>query len=177
MPKLEDVLKTKYKNCFTTLKSTSYDKEHDLYMCKSYKKVIDFDRLTREIFPINHPSSYDALWSNEDLEQIYGVEFKNQDKSGVKNKKIQKKAKDSKITLEIIANKHEIVLQNYKLIYCVVYKSNPNKKEYQTRFDTNGIHFELKQFKGLYFDEVITNNIDYFTELFVQQINKIKDKI
>ncbi len=169
MANLEQILATKYKNNFSTLKNTSHDKENNIYMCQSKMQVTDFDHLTRELFPTKQPSSPDALWSDEDSKHIYEVEFKNQDKSNVKNKNIQKKAKDGKNTIDKICSESMIPLDNYKLIYCVAYKSNPNKEEYRRRYDESSIHFGLKSYEGIYFNKVITNNIDFFTEEFLKK--------
>ncbi len=96
MARLHDILDVNFKDDFDTLKNTSYDKENNLYMCQSQMKVVDFDNLTNNMYPQKQPSSYDALWTDEDLKNIYCVEFKNQNKSSVKNQNIQKKAKDGK---------------------------------------------------------------------------------
>jgi len=169
MAKFQDVLDSRFENSFRTLKETSHDIENDIYMCNSSMRVIDFDNLTEVLNPIKQPSSCDTIWSDEDLKNIYCIEFKNQDKSGVKNKKVQKKAKDGKITIDEICLKFDIDLTQYKIIFCVVYKSNPNKQEYRNRYDSASTHFGLEKFEGIYFDKVITNNVDYFTKLFTQK--------
>jgi len=169
MAKFEDILNNHFQNCFTSLKITSYDKENNVYMCQSKKQVIDFDNMTKKMNPKKQPSSPDALWSDEQLNQIYSVEFKNQDKAKVKNKKVQKKAEDGRKSLDDICLVNDVSLNNYTLIYCVVYKSNPNKREYRNRYDTTSIHFGLEKFEGIYFDKIVTNNIDFFTKLFIEK--------
>jgi len=166
MARLHDILDVNFKDDFDTLKNTSYDKENNLYMCQSQMKVVDFDNLTNNMYPQKQPSSYDALWTDEDLKNIYCVEFKNQNKSSVKNQNIQKKAKDGKETLKNICNKYAIAIDDYTIVYCVVHKSNPNKREYRTRYDDSSVHYGLQKYIGVYFDEVRTNNIDYFTNQF-----------
>ncbi len=170
MANLDEVLTTKYETSFSTLKNTSHDSTNDIYMCQSKMQVIDFDHLTRELFTQKHPASPDALWSDEDLKNIYEIEFKNQEKSKVKNQNVQKKAKDGKNTLDKICSENSVPLEEYKLIYCVAYKSNPNKREYSSRYDESSIHFGLKSQEGMYFDKVITNNIDFFTQEFKRSI-------
>jgi len=169
MDNLQELLNSQYKESLRTLKKTSHDIENNIYMCESRMKVIDFDILTKILNPIKQPSSADALLIDENLKNIYCIEFKNQNKSAVKNRKVQKKAKDGKETLVNICEKHSLELTAYKIIFCVVYKSNPNKREYQNRYDNSSIHFGLEPFEGLYFDNVVTNNIDYFTLLFKEK--------
>ena len=166
MSKFNDILKSEYRESIDTLKNASCDTENNVYMCQSQLEIINFDTLTRTIYPDKHPSSYDALWSDEEFKNIYCVEFKNQDKSGVKNKNIQKKARDGKFTLDEVCTRHNINLKEYTTIYCVVYKSNPNKREYQNRYEEAPLYFGLEKYEGVYFDKIRTNNIDFFINKF-----------
>ncbi len=162
MAEFSYVIKQHFDDCFNTLKETSYDKENDQYLCQSSMRVLDFDAVTKKIYPKKQPASYDALISIEVKKEIFYVEFKNQKKSNIKNKEIKKKVVDSHQTLKTISSKHHVRLKDYKRILCVVYQQEKALYRYR-RFKENIVHFDLQAYyEGQYFDHVITNDIDFF---------------
>jgi peroxiredoxin family protein len=76
MAELSYIIKQNYKSSFDTLKHTSYDKENSVYMCQSSMKVVDFDHLTKDLYPQKQPSSYDSLIIDEETKKVFCVEFK-----------------------------------------------------------------------------------------------------
>ena len=165
MAELSYVLKQKYSNSFDTLKNTSFDSENEIYMCQSSMHVVNFDHLKESMSYNPTPASYDCLFVNEYLKTVYCVEFKNQDKSDVVNTNIQKKAEDSQKIIISICSKNNVSIGNYDLILCIVYSSNPSKYKYH-RFRENIIRFGLEKYKGTYYKDVITNDIEFFKKEF-----------
>jgi hypothetical protein len=139
-----------------TLKNTSHDKENDVYLCNSQLSVVDFDQLTKILYPKQQPASFDALLIEEIEKKVFCIEFKNQENSNIKNQQIQKKAVDSIETLTHFCASHKINLKSYRLIACVVYKPSNNSYSYR-RFKENVIHFGLDCYQGGVFDAIVTN--------------------
>ena len=165
MAEFSYILKQKFLESFDTLKNTSYDKENSVYMCQSDMLVVDFDKVTRVLNPKKQPSSYDTLIVEEKSKKVFCVEFKNQKQSDISNMNLHKKVKDSEDTFREIFSKNSVKKENYKFILCIVYKSTPSKYRYR-RFKENIIHFQLEQYNGKYFDEIITNDIEFFKKEF-----------
>lgn len=165
MAEFSYVLKENYLSSFDTLKNTSYDKNNNDYMCQSDLKVLDFDKLTKELNLNKQPSSYDALLIKN--EKVYCVEFKNQTVSDIKNNNIQKKVEDSIKTIKNICNEHNIQQKDYDFFLCVVYKQDKNKKKYH-RFKENIVHFGLNKYKNR-FKNIITNDIKFFKKEFEKE--------
>ena len=165
MAELSYVLKQDYINSFDSLKNISHDYENNTYMCQSNMKVINFDHLTKELNPIKQPSSYDGLLINESLKKVYCIEFKNQTTAQIDNQKLHKKIKDSNNTIQSVCKTHNVAFREYKLILCIVYKSSLIKHRYH-RFKENIIHFGLDIYRDQYFNEIITNDIEFFKKEF-----------
>jgi hypothetical protein len=165
MAELSYIIKQNYKSSFDTLKHTSYDKENSVYMCQSSMKVVDFDHLTKDLYPQKQPSSYDSLIIDEETKKVFCVEFKNQQKSHIKNTELHKKVKNSDETIRYICSEYNVAKSDYTFILCVVYKENPSNYRYR-RFEKNIIHFELDVYTGKYFSKIITNDIDFFKKEF-----------
>lgn len=167
MAEIQYILKKHYAKCFDSLKNTSHDKENDIYMCGSKKEVVNFDELTRMLYPIKQPSSYDALLIEEAEKKIFYIEFKNQTEAKIVNKSLHKKVIDSDETLKKLCTSHHIAKKSYTTKLCVIYKT---KSQFRyRRFQENIVHFGLEQFTGKYFDTVITNNINFFTKEFLNR--------
>ena len=165
MAEFSYVLKKDYTNSFDSLKNISHDTENNIYMCQSDMRVVNFDHLTRELNPVKQPSSYDGLLINESLKKVYCIEFKNQITAQIDNQKLHKKVEDSSNTIQSVCKAHNVAFKEYKLILCIVYKSNPIKHKYH-RFKENIIHFGLDIYRDQYFNEVITNDIEFFKKEF-----------
>ena len=81
------------------------------------------------------------------------------------NINLHNKVKNSEETFKEICSKNSVNKKSYKFVLCIVYKSTPSKYRYR-RFQENIIHFQLEQYKGKYFDEIITNDIEFFKKEF-----------
>lgn len=165
MAEMSYVIKSKYPDSIKTLKNTSYDKENEVYMCQSDKEAIDFDALTFTLYPQKQPASYDTLLIEEYIKNIFCVEFKNQKTSDIDNAQLHKKVKDSDATLKKLCGENSINKNDYKYKLCIVYKQDTTKPQYR-RFKENIIHFGLERYREVYFDEIVTNEIDFFQNEF-----------
>lgn len=153
-----------YAPCWKSLKETSFDKENKIYLCQSDMKVFDFDCIVKALYPKKQPASYDALIVNQEDKLVYCVEFKNQKPSEIDKKNIQKKLENGKYILTDICKQNNVQQHLYTFIYCVVFKKN--KGGYRNGIKNSTIRFDLEQYKNQYFDEIITNDIVFFTREF-----------
>ena len=165
MAEMSYIIKSKYSSSLDSLKNSSYDKENRVYMCQSDMQVVDFDALTFTLYPTKQPASYDALLIEEDIKDIFCVEFKNQKTSDIDNTQLHKKVKDSDSTLKKLCSENSINKNDYNYKLCIVYKQETTKPRYR-RFKENIIHFGLDVYSGVYFDEIITNEIGFFQNEF-----------
>ncbi len=149
------VLKQNYKSSFDTLKNTSYDKENNAYMCKSDMYVVDFDHLTKKLYPKKQPSSYDSLITEEE----------NKKTSDIKNVELHKKVKDSNETIRHICTEYNVAKSNYRFILCVTYKASSSGYQYR-RFKENIVHFGFDAYREKYFSDIVTNDIVFFKKEF-----------
>lgn len=159
------VIRSKYQDSLNTLKLTSYDKENRVYMCQSDIEVVDFDKLTFAIYPQKQPASYDALLIEEDIKDIFCIEFKNQKTSDIDNTQLHKKVKDSDTTLKKLCSENSINKNDYNYKLCIIYKQDTTKPQYR-RFKENIVHFGLDVYSGVYFDNIVTNEINFFQNEF-----------
>jgi len=88
MAEMSYIFKQKFSDSFDTLKNTSYDKENKIYLCNSSMRVIDFDDVTKKMYPKKQPSSYDSIIIEEKDKKVFYIEFKNQDKTDISNKRL-----------------------------------------------------------------------------------------
>ena len=173
MADASSIFKSNFSSYNSTLKETSlddHDKNYTLeYLCKDeMQNVYDFDKIIKERYPNKQPSSYDALLI--DNTNIYCIEFKNQKYSDIDTKEVQKKIINGKDALDDIFSKYNIQRKDYKFIYCVIYKNHPPK--WRRGITKNIVQFELEQYKGKYFDEVYTNDVQYFTHEYKKHFYK-----
>jgi len=164
MAEFSYIIKTKYQDTLDTLKNTSFDKNNNIYLCQSDMKVVDFDALTLKLHPQKQPASYDALIVEESDKEIFCIEFKNQHKTDINNQQLRKKVVDSDATLKKLCKENNIAKDNYKYKLCIVYKRD-TKYKYR-RFKENIVRFGLENYKGKYFDSVVTNDIVFFRKEF-----------
>ncbi len=163
MAEMSYVIRRKHPNTLDTLKNASYDKENSVYMCHSDMQVVDFDRLTSELYPQKQPASHDALLIEESIRGVFCIEFKNQKTSDIDNSQLHKKVKDSDTTLKKLCDENSINKNEYDYKLCIVYKQDTTKPQYR-RFKENIIHFGLNVYRGVYFDEIIKNEIGFFSK-------------
>ncbi len=168
MAEFSYILQKHYHAYFDTLKNTSYDKENDVHMCQSPKRVIDFDSLTKSLGSKKQPSSFDALLNDENDKRIYCIEFKNQDRSKINNAEIQKKLVDGRVTLDSMLRKGNVAKNDYEFIFCVAFKPNRQHYKYRRKIETRETYFNLQK-HGDKFDKILTNDIDFFTDEFTKK--------
>lgn len=163
---LSYILKSKYEynECLDTLKETSKDTQNNEYLCQSDMLVYDFDCIVKKLYPQKQPASYDSLMIDENRKIVYCIEFKNQIPSAIKNQNIVKKLTNGKEILDTICDNDNVQKRDYRFIYCVVHKAT--KTRYKNHISDREIKFELQQYKGTYFDDIVTNNIDFFKNEF-----------
>lgn len=153
-----------YKQCWKSLKETSFDKKNEIYLCQSNMQVFDFDCIVKILYPNKQPASYDTLIVNQKNKLVYCVEFKNQEPSDIDNNNIQNKLINGKDILIDLCKQNSVQQDLYTFIYCVVFKKN--KEGYRNGIKNSTIRFNLEQYKKQYFDEIITNDIVFFTKEF-----------
>jgi hypothetical protein len=171
MAELSYALKTKadYSECKESLKETSFEKENHQYLCQSSMEVYDFDCIVKKLYPKKQPSSYDSLIVDEKRKIVYCIEFKNQIPSAVNNANIKKKLTNGKEILDNICIKENVRKKDYQFIYCVVHK--PAHNRYGNPLVDRETKFELKAYKGSHFDEIVTNDINFFKNEFRKEFN------
>ena len=159
-----------YSECVESLKETSKDKEHNEYLCQSSMEVYDFDCIVKKLYPKKQPSSYDVLIVDEENKLIYCIEFKNQIPSAINNANIKKKLTNGKEVLDSICINENVQKRDYKFIYCVIHK--PARNRYGNPLVDRETKFELKAYKNTHFDEIVTNDINFFKNEFRKEFKK-----
>lgn len=153
----------------STLNKTSYDDKNDIYLCNDKsQEVYDFDKIVREKYSKPLPSSPDALmFKNKD---VFLVEFKNQDIKRIKANKLKNKLTQGKEIIDEIFSELKLDINEYNFNFCVVYKNEENK--IRRGIKQNIVRFDLKQYAGIYFDEVFTNDVQFFTNEYKKYFQK-----
>ena len=153
----------------STLKDTSFDDEHQEYLCQdTTQRVYDFDKIIKTKYPLKQPASYDSLLISGNI--IYCIEFKNQKYADIDRQQIIKKLTNGKDVIDVIFGENSIPKREYKFIYCVAYKNAVTK--WRRGITKNTIQFELEEYKGQYFDEIYTNDVQFFTHEYKKYFNK-----
>ncbi len=159
MADAQSIFKRNFKAYISSLRNTSFDKENSIYLCNDTSiGVYDFDAIVKNSYPSKQPSSYDALLI--DNNKIFCIEFKNEKYSDITNSEIEKKLTNGKSVLLDIFTKNNIAIDDYTFIFCVAYK-NTNAR-WRRGIAKNTIQFGLEEFKETYFDEIYTNDINFF---------------
>ena len=173
-----------------TVKNISYDSGNTEFMVNCREQIINFDKVTNSYLEsINHGidsiSSCDGLVFTDDL-WIF-IEFKNGKISNTgKHYKVKKKVPHSlNIFCDILGI--NISTTREKMIFILVYNKDKNKisdSECQNNSNSKDfiighvfdkankdpIGFGLHKYKGVYFKEVHTFNVDEFCEYFYDNI-------
>ncbi len=171
MTELEAKFNAEYSQYLSNFKTLSYDSTNDEYLCQNTThKYYNFDKIVEKRCPKPTPSSPDTLIFKD--KKIYCVEFKNSFKNNINTPNIKKKLKcGHKVLLEIFMELG-LKIQDYKLIFCVVYKAPEDYRDYKNHIEKQSIHFDLEQYVGEYFDDIITNNVDFFRDQFIKKIDQ-----
>lgn len=142
-----------------TLKEISFDKTNEVYLCNDEQNVYcDFDSYVKDQFPSKQPASPDTLMFIEDT--IFMVEFKNQKPADIDPENIRTKLEKGKAVLLDLLRNCNIAQKDYKFVFCVVHKNN--ERRWQQGIAKNTIQFGLEKYKNVLFDEIFTNDIDWF---------------
>lgn len=159
--------------CFSsTLKQTSHDDANDEYLChdEATKPVYDFDAYVRDNFDQTVlPASPDAIYIGE--KKLYFVEFKNQFPSDIDTAQIKRKFMKGTDILQKLLSK--FLPRDVKFIFCVVHKEKVQCNRHfiashiEGRSTLFGLAEENARF-GNFYDEVITESVDFYTENFHQ---------
>lgn len=173
-----------------TVKNISYDSGNNEFMVNCREQIINFDKVTNSYLKsINHGidsiSSCDGLVFTDDL-WIF-IEFKNGKISNTgKHYKVKKKVPHSlNIFCDILGI--NISTTREKMIFILVYNKDKNKisdSECQNNSNSKDfiighvfdkankdpIGFGLHKYKGVYFKEVHTFNVEEFCEYFYDNI-------
>ncbi|MDQ7043551.1 MAG: hypothetical protein Q9M34_08515 [Sulfurimonas sp.] len=160
MADAQSLFKANYKVYISTLKSVSYDEHNSVFLCNDESvDVYDFDSLVKKLYPLKQPSSYDALLIDEN--RIFCIEFKNEKYAEINNRIVRKKLLNGKEIITAIFKKHNIRIEEYTFVYCVAYKNS--EARWHRGISKNTVQFGLEKFKPTYFDEIFTNDIQFFT--------------
>lgn len=177
--------KTDLAQCKNTIKSISYDKEHNESMIESLERVVDFDKVKTKYLNNLHRSEEDAK-SVDGLmvldAKLAMVEFKNGDMGNERNS-VHHKIKDSLLIFNDIVRMN-ISYTRDNLDFILVYNrdKNPISKEEKRNISDSKSRFQIGsilmrragqefvrwgflKYKGLYFRNVHTYDIDQFKEV------------
>ncbi len=173
----ENKFQAEYSDYLTSFKTLSFDDANNESLCQdTTHRYYNFDKIVKSRNKKSTPASPDTIIFKDD--KIYCVEFKNSFKEGISPRKLKNKLKDGHQVLKEIFTELNLQLKEYQLIFCVVHKGfgkNKTKESAQTKmhrkFQKSVIQFDLKKFKGVYFDDIVTNDIDFFRQQFIAKIN------
>ena len=169
MADIVSIFKSKYKDYQDTLKKTSYDKNSNVYLCQDKSVTIyNFDKIAKDMYPKKQPASYDALLFFDNT--VYCIEFKNQKYSDIDRKQLKIKIKNSKDVLDEICKTNNINKKDYRFVFCVVYKNSETR--WRRGIEKNTIQFELESYIPKYYDNIKTNDIQFFTNQFNKKYKK-----
>jgi hypothetical protein len=160
MADAQSIFKANFKDYSSSLKETSFDKENFIYLCNDTSvNVYDFDAIVKKLYPLKQPSSYDALII--DKKRVFCIEFKNEKYAEIKNPEVRKKLRNGKDIIVSIFSKYHINLEEYSFTYCLAYRNT--EARWRRGISKNTIQFRLEQYQPEYFDEIYTNDIQFFT--------------
>jgi len=194
---LEDEFREKYRPFLADFKRMSYDSYNKESLCQDTShRYYNFDAIVKDRSYDETPASPDTLiFKNK---EIYCIEFKNSFKKRVNAAIIKEKLEKGHEVLSEILTELGFQIKDYHLTFCTVHKGYDETQEKKARigqdrirygveknkiwFDSkqyndvekNKIQFDLEQYKGKdkYFDDIITNDVDFFRKQFIQEINK-----
>jgi len=172
-------MKVNFYDFLDTLKNTSLDHDNNEYMCQSLKEVINFEDFVEEYYTFyglkgKCDAPADALYINKDS-IYYLIEFKN----GVINSKTKRNIKDKMKSsiLSLIGNiDGSMPFVRERVIFILVYNEKKNedplfdlKSNLAKKAGAPIYRFDLKKYKGIFFENVFTYNENEFNT-FVSKI-------
>lgn len=175
-------IKAKYNHildeCIETISNCSIDSSNQVSLVDDINEVINFDNVTKkysELNFINHnvPQSLDSLYINDNLCEIFFIEFKNKkkiDKVDIKNKIYG----SVYILMDIFDLTTDFIRANVKFI--LVYKENDKQDEAyknivlkaQHYAQSENIRFNMGEHKNI-FKEVYTYTSEEFKSKFIDK--------
>ncbi len=164
----------KYAEYKTTFKVTSYDDYNDTHLClDELQENINFDEIIANKYPNPNeyrPKSFDSVYI--DNNDVYCIEFKNEKNPNKKD--IEDKLVDGKRELDEMLISLNIQKNDYKFIFCVVYnKFKPHSERYKRGIQSYPIEMYLKKHQeNKLVDDVITEDVDFFTKQFRKKISE-----
>jgi hypothetical protein len=177
---IEAKFKKKYNAYLANFKILSYDSTNQESLCQNTTHYYyNFDAIVKARNCKPTSASPDTLIFKG--KKLYCVEFKNSLKKGVKAKIIKKKLEEGFKTLSEIFTELGLNIKDCQLIFCVVYKgtnkATKNKKRRWGKIhdnirDKRSIQFDLEQYKNVYFDDIFTNNVEFFRDQFIEKIDR-----
>ena len=157
------------------LSQLSFDDKNNKIVCNYSNKFIDFDELKKIRKTHKLPLSPDMLFINEEIKEIWFVEFKSSSKQSINKFKIKRKILDGLIIFyEIFQNYYK-----FKKYYFVVYDTKETYEEQVlSGFSQKGIEFDLEEIEGKFLDKVFTDSSENFIRKWSNRFNIefIKDK-
>lgn len=168
---LKDYLKSELADHTSSFRETSYDKEHNEYLCKdtATPDVYDFDQYVAKRFGGQKlPASPDAIHLGK--KQLYFVEFKNQLPSKIDNVAIQRKFKQGTEILQDMLV--DFAPRDWRRVFCVVFKPSSRSIYFDSRhFEESKVRFNLDDLNaelGHFYDKVLTEDIGFYSRQFRQ---------
>jgi hypothetical protein len=148
-------------------------------VCNYSNEFIDFDESKGKLGKKFSPMSPDMLYINDEIKQIWFVEFKARSKKSLDNVKDKKELKQKLfgglfMLYELFCDKCK-QYKNYEKYYFVVYNkesSSSFENEVLDNFDSNSertIEFSLDELKPTFVKDVFTENCMEFKRLFEQK--------
>jgi len=163
----------------STFKETSLDNHHKdkskEYLCMDEsQEVINFDKIIEDKYPDSNirPKAFDAIYFDKFNNNIYLVEFKNQKKPD--KKEVEGKLINGKKELDLLLNDLNMSKNDYKFIFCLVYKKYVPKSERFKRGLFKSVTFEfLNRYKeNKFIDDIYTEDVSFFTKQFKKKMSK-----
>jgi len=173
MADISEFLK-KYSEYKTTFKVTSFDSHNNKYLClDESQQNINFDEIIADKYPDPdeyRPKSFDSIYI--DNNNIYCIEFKNE--KNPNKKSIEEKLIDGKRELNEMLISLNIQKNDYRFIFCVVYnKVKPREERYKRGIQKFPIEMYLKKHQESHLlDQIITEDVDFFTKQFKKSTHK-----
>ena len=175
---LNDYLKCSLLSHASTFKATSYDEDNKEHLCQdeSTHNVYDFDAYVAATHPKSElPASPDAVYIGD--KNLYFVEFKNQPARNINKDQIRRKfCSGTKILQSMLQG---FTPRDCTYIFCVAFKSTSQPKYFDSRhFQQTSSRFELdvlNEEHGRFYDQIITEDIDFFRNKFGSSPNRVGD--
>lgn len=166
---IDEFLSEKLSAYRTTLKSSSYDDNNDVYMCSNVAldNVYNFDKYIYYNYDKSClPASPDAIYVGK--KKVYFIEFKNQYVSDINSSNIKAKFKNGTIILKEELLK-DFSPRDIEYVFCVVHKDPKYQYFDPSHIEGNIIKFGLDEVNGElggFYSKIITEPLSFYKEEF-----------